>query len=209
MKKTLIILLIFVVIIDILLCRKVILNNPKIKEMTFLLEEKNQEVLNFEQNFTNEKLNNNSFLNSNLYFFDLNRNRILAKDIFKEKYTLVLKYSELNCDDCIHAEINALRKSIKKFNKSVILLAHYQNRRDLFVYFKEYQKLGLKNIKMYLIENNSLGIKADKINMPYYFCIDSTLRMTNFFIPQKDKSKLSESYLLSTCKNFINNNSVQ
>ncbi|GAL73410.1 hypothetical protein [Jejuia pallidilutea] len=168
-------------------------------------EKSKKEILTFEQNFINESINENLEFDNNVRIVDINNNDILAKDLFKNK-SIVLYYSELHCNDCITAEINTIIKNKEKLDESFVLLAHYQNNRDLFVFNNEFQKKGLKKIKMYLLLDKGLNIPADKLNIPYYFCIDSTLRITNFFIPQKDKPKLSESYLINTSKNFMSYN---
>lgn len=161
-------------------------------------------LMTFKNNFINERINDNLELGSNIEFIDIEGNKFLAKDLFK-KNSLVLRYSELNCNDCIEAEIDVLLKNKEKLTSPIFFLAYYQNKRDLFVYYKKFKKKGLKNIKMYLLSDKGLNIPADKLNMPYYFCIDKTLRMNNFFIPQKNKQILSESYLITTSKNFLSN----
>ena len=74
----------------------------------------------------------------------------------------------------------------------------------LFVFYKNLTSRGLINIKMYYLQNEALLIPIDKLNIPYYFCVNSDLMMTNFFIPQKDMPKLSNIYLNYTTTNFLN-----
>lgn len=171
-------------------------------DISIVLKDIKKELLTFEQNIFEENQNENLKLREDIKLTNINGNIVLTKDIFK-KHTLVLRYSESNCDDCIKAEFSTILKNKELFVNDICLIAHYRNKRDLFVFYKDFQNKGLKNIKMYLLPDKGLDIPADNLNMPYYFCIDSTLRITNVFIPQKDKPKLSESYLLSTSNNFM------
>ena len=76
----------------------------------------------------------------------------------------------------------------------------------MYVYYKEFQKKGLDNIKMYLLTESGLNIPLDKLNVPFYFSVNSNLTMTNFFIPQKDNPKLSTVYLNTIGQSHFNNN---
>ncbi len=179
-----------------------------INDINILSKDIKKELLTLEQNIIDENLNENLKLREDIKFINIHGNVVLAQDIFK-KHALVLRYSESNCSDCIKAELNAVLKNKELFVNDIYIIAHYRNKRDLYVFYRDIQNKGLKNIKMYLLPDKDLNIPADKLNMPYYFCIDSTLLITNFFIPQKDKPKLSENYLLNTSKNFLGNNATQ
>lgn len=64
--------------------------------------------------------------------------------------------------------------------------------------------MGLKNIPIYLIQEDQSGIPMDENNVPYYFQVNRDLVINNFFIPIKEIPKLSENYLKYALKNFIN-----
>ncbi|APY12029.1 hypothetical protein BWZ22_12675 [Seonamhaeicola sp. S2-3] len=179
-----------------------------IKDISTVLKNKKKELLELEQNIIEVGKSENIKLNENIKLIDANGNIILTKDIFK-KNTLVFRYSESNCTDCIKAEFIAILKNNALIANDICLIVHYRNPRDLHVFSKVLQNRGLKNFKMYLLPDKGLNTPADKLNMPYYFCIDSTLRTSNFFIPHKDKSQLSESYLINVSKNFLSNNTVR
>ncbi len=166
------------------------------------LSQKKTELATAEQNFVKEKENENLVLDGNLPLIDIEGKTVLAKDIFKNN-SLVFRYSELNCHECIDAEINALVKNKEKI-KNIVFIAYYQNTRDLFVFHENFSNMGLTNIKMYYAKNENLLIPIEKLNAPYYFCVNANLVMTNFFIPQKEKPKLSDTYLNYTTKNFLN-----
>ncbi|TGV03448.1 hypothetical protein [Flavivirga rizhaonensis] len=107
-------------------------------------------------------------MDKNTRFLDIKGNLILAKDLFKTK-KIVLRYSESNCEDCISSEINTILNNNNELKERIILIAYYKNKRDLFVYHKEFKKKGLDNIEMYLLTENGLNVSIEKLNMPFYF----------------------------------------
>lgn len=201
MRRLSYIVIIILIILNGLLSYNLFLNNKKLNYINLALNRKNKEISTFQSNFKWEKVNNNLILDEDLGFFDVSGNKILAKNFLK-KNMIVLRFSESNCEDCINSEIDVLLKN-KELKENIILIISLQKKRDLFVYHRKYKEKGLKNIKMYLLADNGLNIPAEKLNMPYYFCVNSSLTMTNFFIPQKDKPKLSENYLETTSKNYL------
>lgn len=207
MKKIIYIIIIILIILNGILAYKIKSNNNDFINVYSLLSKKldksKADLLIFEYNFSRERENNNLELDGNIELIDIEGKTVLAKDVFNTN-SLVLRISELNCGECVDAEIKALLDNKDKIKKDVVLIAYYQNPRDLFVFYKEFQKKGLTNIKMYLAPEKGLAISIDKLNMPYYFCVDSNLIMTNFFIPQKEKPKLSQVYLNHTFKKFLN-----
>ena len=207
MKKISYIIIIALIVFNSVLAYKIKSNTTEFTMIYSLLNKKldknKSATIKFEHNFIREQENENLQLDANSELLDIVGNKVFAKDIFK-KNSLVFRFSELNCGDCIDAEIDALIKNKDKIKKDVILIAYYQNPRDLFVFYKEFQKKGLVNFDMYLSPNKGLGIPLDLQNIPYYFCVNSNLIMNNFFIPQKEKPKLSQVYLDYTSKNFLN-----
>lgn len=207
MKKITYMIILILIILNSVLAYKFKSNSIEFNTIYTLLNkklEKNKsEVLTYEHNFIKEKENDYLKLDSNLELINVEGRTVLAKDVLKTN-SLIFRFSELNCEECIDAEIDVLLGNQDKFKKDVILIAYYQNQRDLFVFYKEFQKKGLTNIKMFLSPEKGLDIPIDKINMPFYFCVNSNLIMNNFFIPQKEKPIFSQVYLDYTSKNFLN-----
>ncbi|APA00346.1 hypothetical protein [Flavobacterium commune] len=207
MKKINYIIILILIVLNSVLAYKIKSNTTEFRTIYSLLNKKldknKSAVIKFEHNFIREQKNENLQLDSNFELLDILGNKVFAKDILK-KNSLVFRFSELNCGDCIDAEINALINNKDKIKKNVILISYYQNPRNLFVFYNEFQKKGLVNFEMYLSPAKGLGIPLDQQNIPYYFCVNSNLIMNNFFIPQKEKPKLSQVYLECTSKNFLN-----
>lgn len=207
MKKISYIIIIALIVLNSILTYKIKSNSNDFTTIYSLLNKKldkgKTQLLTNEHNFIREKENDNLKLDGNLTLMDIAGNTVFVKDIVKAN-SLVFRFSELNCGECMDAEINVLVDNKDKIKKDVIFIVYYQDNRNLFVFYKEFQKKGLTNIKMYLSPNKGLSIAMDKLNMPYYFCVNSNLVMSNFFIPQKEKPKLSQVYLECTSKNFLN-----
>ena len=123
-------------------------------------------------------------------------------DVFKNKQ-VVLRYSVLNCGDCIDAETAILASMKDRISGEIVIITYFEKIRGLIFDYKKLEKLGLKDIPIYLLVDNKLGIPLEKQNLPYYFNIDSNLNMSNFFIPIKEKPRLSNSYLNFSFKNYL------
>ena len=203
MKKLKFIIIIILFTLNVILIFKVNLYSKTLSSVGNILKNTTTAISTFEKNTIEQNQNENLKLREDVKFISIKGSTVLAKEIFKTT-TLVLRYSEFNCKDCIDAEINVILKNKDQFVDNICLIAYYMNKRDLFIFYKELQKRGLKNIKMYWLPNNGLNIPIEKTNMPYYFCINSELVISNVFIPQKDKPKLSNSYLRTVSKNFTN-----
>lgn len=156
----------------------------------------------YQNKFIIEKENENLKLNSSTKLVNINRDTLFAKDVFKKR-SIVLRYSVLNCGDCVDAETAILSAMKSDFSDKICIITYYDKIRGLIFDYKKLEKLGLNKIPIYLLIDNELGIPLEKQNVPYYFNIDSTLTMSNFFIPIKDKPRLSNSYLNSSLKNFF------
>lgn len=206
MKKIPYVIILILIVLNTILAYKIKSNNNDFAKIYSLLNnkiEKNKtEFLTYERNFLKEQENENLPLKGNLKLIDIDGKTILAKDVFKEN-SVVLRYSELNCHECIDSEINNLVSLKDKIKKEVVLIASYQEPRDLFVFYKEFQKKGLNNIRMYLLSDTIGALPLDKFNVPYYFCVNSGLEMTGFFLPKKEKPTMSKVYLENRLKKFL------
>ncbi|WP_281299296.1 hypothetical protein [Flavobacterium limnophilum] len=156
----------------------------------------------YQNNLIASKKNENLKLEPNLKLISIEGDSVFAKDIFKTN-SLVLRYSVLNCGDCIDAEIENLEKYAKPFSEKIIIITHYENLRRLIIDYKNLQKLGLDKVTVYMLPSNKLGIPMEENNIPYYFHIDPKLTISNVFIPMREEPRLSEYYLKYSFKNYF------
>lgn len=170
------------------------------------LENSSKLLVDFKKKTTNEffiaKESENFNLKPELKLINIEGDTISARSIFK-KNSIVLRYSVLNCGECVDAEFEVLKKNAKILSKEIIIITYYERIRGLINVYHKLRKMGLTNVKIYLLPDDKLGIPIDRYNIPSYFHIDSNLKMTNFFIPDKGNAKLSESYLKLCIRNFF------
>jgi len=152
-----------------------------------------------------ENENENLKMPNSLKLLDMQGDSIFAKDIFSKKM-LVFRYSILNCSDCVNAEFDGLINEFlidKSKIKNTCLLAYYEKARDLLVDYRKFQDKHI-NIQMYILPINQFNIPIEIQNLPYFFTIDSSLIMSDFFIPMKEKPDWSISYLKLVFKKYFN-----
>ena len=102
---------------------------------------------------------------------------------------LILRYSELNCHSCVDSQIVKLNEFSKKLEKgNILILAHYKNERDLYL-FRKKNPTDLKFINI-----GSLDIAVEKANTPYYFIIDNDFTAKSVFVPAKELPEQTERY---------------
>lgn len=150
--------------------------------------------------FALEKSFDNTYVSDSLFLLTIDEDTLYACDVFKEN-TLILRYSYLNCNSCIDFEQEMLKKYATKIN-SVCILATYNNFRNLYLDMREFQLPDLK-IKFFLIPiERKLINRIEDINIPYYFCIDQNLKVTNTFIPTKTEPKRTKIYISSMISKY-------
>lgn len=160
----------------------------------------------YKDKVTNEfiigKESENSTLDPLLKLVNLDGDTIFVKDVIT-KDQIVLRYSVLNCGECVDAEFEVLKKNAELFSGEIVIITYYERIRGLITTYRKLQKMGLTKLKIYLVPDDKLGIPMDKYNIPSYFHVNKDLKMTNFFIPEKTNAKLSEAYLKLTLRNFF------
>lgn len=186
-------------------------NEIKAKNILFIekdLNTRNLLIKNLRNKITQEfkitQESENVNLNPLLKLVDIKGDSILLSNIITKR-SIVLKYSVLNCGECVDSEFKVLEKNNLNFSDEIIILTHYDRIRGLITAYRKLEKMGLtKKIKLFMIPDNELGVPLDKYNTPYYFTIDENYQLNNIFIPDKDNSELSEFYLKSSIRNFKN-----
>ena len=117
----------------------------------------------------------------------INAQAITFENVSDWRLKIVLRFTELNCSTCIDEDIELLNKYVNEIGQSnLIIFSTFKNLRSLLS-FKENHKL---KIQIFNIEELKLPI--EQANVPYFFWLDSTLTVSNVFIPQKEFPELSE-----------------
>ncbi|WP_172918608.1 hypothetical protein [Capnocytophaga canis] len=140
----------------------------------------------------------------NVFVKDSSNNQVPLKNYFNKdkKYLLVSRFSESNCESCVNHSIKMAKSKLNEVgHKNVLFLGAYRNNK-IFNNLKplyEIDTLKVANI-------GSLTIPAENSGYPYYFVIDSTLKVQHLFFPDKGSPQMDEKYLDFIKTKFFSSN---
>lgn len=161
----------------------------------------------FRKNNEQTKNNENIKLSSLLKLLTVEGDTILTKDAF-DKNNVVFRYSFLNCETCYEFEIDFLEKQKNLLNDNFSIITYQKTIKDLIYIQERFRKNGIPNVKVYSLLSNDLGTPIDQLNIPYYFSINPSLKMNNFFVPNQKKSEYSKIYLKYIMKLILDSNKL-
>ncbi|MCF8360972.1 MAG: hypothetical protein K9H26_19645 [Prolixibacteraceae bacterium] len=148
--------------------------------------------------------NTNFSISPTLKLTGENNSELRLSEITNSNYTLIFRYNEFTCSDCIYKEMGNLKELAKKIGtQNIIILASYKNQRDLYVT----KRVNEINLPVYNIPHNSLDNIIDSYNIPYMFIIDKDLGPHNLFIPNRYFISSTEEYFRDILKYFQRTNS--
>lgn len=124
--------------------------------------------------------------------------QFLLSEIVKDRPVLVFRYSDINCNTCIEAEIEALQKVFKTDLQSILILCSYNIDKDFYT-FKKVNKI---NCPIYKIDHNSFDWAPEEYKNPYCFVLHPTLKVSDIYVPDKSFPQMNENYL-NGIKRFI------
>jgi hypothetical protein len=159
-------------------------------------DELNLLKVNFNYSFTN-----NNILLSDVVMKDFANNMVLLKNKFKptQKYFLICRFSEYQCESCIKSAISILYRFSNSIGMdNVILLGTYQNNR---IFNQQKATYDIHDFQVY--NTASVNLPIDKVNYPYYFILDNELRVSDVFMPDKAIPTLTREYLLLITKRYF------
>lgn len=117
--------------------------------------------------------------------------QILLSEMVSDKPVLVYRYSDVNCNTCIEAEIEVLQKIFKTNLQSVLILCSYNIDKDFYT-FKKVNKI---NCPIYRIGHNSFNWAPEEYKNPYCFVLHPGLQVSDFYVPDKSFPQMNEIYL--------------
>jgi hypothetical protein len=124
---------------------------------------------------------------------------VLLKDLV-HKTSFVVKYSYLNCEECINYQINVMKTYIDKIGiDNILILVSYANLRSLSIDKKLYDYK--KNI--FYFEDEGFDFTIENKNEPYFFILDDKMKAKHFFIPRKEMENLTNDYMKMICNKFF------
>jgi len=173
--------IVFLLVLNILLLRKLVLN--KIEKQSTIEAESfiSKEFLALDY-CLKTSISNNDLIIRNI------ETKYLKKDLINGQ-CLVIRFSELNCRDCVNFLLLKTKKLIKNKNIRVILLSNYSSKTQSKIICNQFE---LNDVPMYNIQR--LYLPIEECGYPYCFIIDSTYRVSNVFVPDRNLPTLTSTY---------------
>ena len=104
--------------------------------------------------------------------------RVNLKDLIKGSTTLIYRYSDRYCDECVDYAFHVLNRS-KCDKKRVIYIGDCGKRK---IFKRQVEDYGLQGIAL---DCRSLEIPAEEMLFPYFLVVDSTLVIRCIYVPNK------------------------
>lgn len=107
------------------------------------------------------------------------------------KSVLVFYFSESYCSKCVEKELRLLEEHCDDIKTEIIVLAAFHDYRTLEV-FKQTVKL---EFPVYFIVRDNFDWELNMYGKPYYFVLDSNMKVSNIFLSDELYPDLSIRYL--------------
>lgn len=203
-KKYLLIFCAVMLILNMLLLYKISTYKEKCRNYQELLHSANAMRTSRNDAYENYFHADLSHFNSNLdnvtLISDAN-STVLLKELFGENASrkLVCRFSELYCESCVNYAIVKIKNRVDSLGKkNILFFGMYENNTSLKILKSQY---NIQDMNVYNI--GVLPLPAEKMGFPYYFMLDSMLRVTDVFVPDKAVPELTDRYLKMISKRYF------
>lgn len=113
---------------------------------------------------------------------------------------LVCRFSEMDCESCINYSINTLLQWSNRIGKdNILFLGTYRNNK---IFNRQKPLYGIDTL--ITVNTDGVNLSAEDLGHPYYFILDSTLRVLNVFLPNKETPSIDNRYLELVCEKYFN-----
>lgn len=105
---------------------------------------------------------------------------------------LVCRISEFDCEQCANYAVQKMMKHINDstLNIKMLLFGQYNNENSIKIIRDNYSEMG--EMDCYYVPN--LNLPIDDRNIPYYFVVDKTLKVSDVFAPDRMTAQLTDIY---------------
>lgn len=111
--------------------------------------------------------------------------------------TLMLRIKETSCQSCIFNELDRVKDLIEN-GINCIILTTYSNPS---IARKTLRTKGCKNVTFFNVPYDCVyGWYVEQLEVPYYFVLHPDKRASDFFIPEKSKNDITDSYIKSIAR---------
>lgn len=132
---------------------------------------------------------------------DANHNLVGLNEMFlnHEDKILVCRFSELDCESCIDYAIKSMKEySVRMGIENILYLGNYRNNR---IFNRQRAMCGIDSCRSLNVAK--LGLPIEDLNQPYYFVLDSSLLVSNVFIPNKTTQRMLNTYFDVLCDKYF------
>ena len=143
---------------------------------------------------------NGQLIDKELTVIDTDGKQKKIGDLIIDNPKLVFRFSELNCDKCIDAQIRNLNEYVDSIElQNIILLTDFQS----LEYMRSFQKSNKVKFPIYNMEAEIDSVLVN-IDLPYFFVLTpQEERIQCMYIPHKEIPFLTEVYLSSVKRKFF------
>jgi hypothetical protein len=152
---------------------------------------------NFEYALRNCIINSDFIIKHNkikdMFDSDLYMNELFST----RQYLFVCRFAELQCRECVVSTVTALKRAA--LNDNTVFFCISNNSHGL----KQIRE-SLKLTEDAVYQTGLFDLPAESIGYPYYFILDSALRVSNVFIPDKRFPDITADYLQLIKNKYFN-----
>lgn len=142
---------------------------------------------------------NGRAIDMNQTLMNMDNQTVRLSDIISSP-KLILRYSEMNCDICIEAQVRNLNRLADSVGvRQIVLFVTYRDSQNM----KRFIETHRVKFAVYKLDNELASTLAD-IEMPYYFILTPDEgRVQCMFIPHKENPELMKYYLNQIKRKFF------
>lgn len=122
------------------------------------------------------------------------RRKYTLNQVLGKGPVLILRYSELNCADCV---VFALRKIAEKYKVTPVVISEYS---DMHSFKNAVDNFGRDRFLFYNVEKFS---DADRQGAPYYCILMPNRTLEAVFVPDKLHPQITDFYFENVVKRFF------
>lgn len=108
----------------------------------------------------------------------------------EEDRCMVCRISQYDCESCTDYALEKFVQKTRKWNMKLIVLADYRNSKEIGLVRNNHS--GTENLDYFIM--GSSGLPIDEVGMPYYFILDSGMRVNDVFVPVEMLPDLTNRY---------------
>ena len=128
--------------------------------------------------------------NQNILVEDEYFNKVKLSNLISNENILVYRISEMHCSTCDESGLNSLSKITSKIpNKDIIIVSSFYNTQLMNSYKAEHNL----NHKIYNLKQ-SINLKAEELNFPYFLVLTKDLEVLSCFFPEKSMPEFTDQY---------------